>query len=355
MIVDTHHEAAALQRPPLLVRRPLEELLDARGCGSGPVHAEMIGEGHSNVTFAIERRGWRAVLRRPPRPPFHPGAHDVLREARILRLLEHTPARVPRVIFTCEDESVLGVPFYVMEELHGTVITSRLPESLDDEEGRAAVADELVDALVELHALDVTTPELARIGRPDGFLDRQLRTWGSIWSEHRTRDVPDIDEITRWLVGHQPQAPRRPAVVHGDYRLGNVMFAAGAPARLVGILDWEIATLGDPLCDVGWMLSTWPEPGDEAGTLLSMAGAVAEGGFPTRAELADRYAERSGRSVAEIGWYVVFAFWRAAIGLETLYKRALHGGSDDPFLHELSVGVPELAQRARLATAAALS
>jgi aminoglycoside phosphotransferase (APT) family kinase protein len=351
LIVDTHEDAARLSRRPLLVLRPLEAVLDKCGFGGGPLRAQLIGEGHSNVTFLLEREGRRAVLRRPAYPPER-SARDVLREARILRLLGPTPARAPKVLLACDDRSLLGAPFYVMEHVAGTVIAPSIPDTLDDDIGRNAVADELVDALVELHSVDITAPGLAAIGHPDGFLDRQLRTWTAIWRAHRTRDLPVVEEVAAWLAARRPR-PRRPAIVHGDYRLGNMIFAPAAPARLISILDWEIATIGDPLCDVGWMLANWPEPGHESGTLLAMAGTVAEGGFPARAELVARYAERSGRAVGDIRWYVVLAFWRAAIGLETLHARSLTGTPDDPFVHELEVGVPELADRARTAAAEA--
>ncbi|MGE4425742.1 MAG: phosphotransferase family protein [Solirubrobacteraceae bacterium] len=351
-IVETLEEAAGLPQPPLLVRRSLEEYLDRHGLGSGALTAQLIGGGHSNVTFRVQREGLRAILRRPPRPPFHPSAHDVMREARVQKALEPTVARVPRVLHACDDTTLLGVPFYLMEEVHGTVITSSLPESLDDAEGRIALTGEFVDALVELHAVDTCAPALRAIDRGPGFIDRQIHRWYAVWQESRTRDIAEIDEVAVWLRRNRPPEPRERTVVHGDYRLGNVMFAAGAPARLQSILDWEIGTVGDPLVDLGWILTTWPEPGDDSGTLLSMAGAVAGGGFPTRAELIDRYATRTGRAVDGLGWYRAFAFWRAAIGLESLYARRVQfSGPNDLFLLSLAIGVPELAVRAREATA----
>lgn len=346
LAVDTHQEARALAVPPLLVRRPLEALLDRHGIGDGPVEAELVGEGASNVTLVIRRGAARAILRRPPHGRSEQAARNVLREARLLELLEPTAARAPRLLLTCTDPAVLGVPFYVMEEVAGTVITSALPLRLDDPDGRDAVARELVDALVELHAIDLRSSGLHAIGRPDDFLDRHLRRWTGIWERHRTREVPVLDEVTRWLRSHRPEPSSAPTLVHGDYRLGNVVFGTAGPARLCAVLDWEIASIGDPLCDLAWMLTTWPEPDDPAGTLLTMAGAVAPAGFPSRAELAARYAELSGRSIDGLGWYAALALWRAAIGLETLRERALTGADDDVFVRELAVGVPALADRA---------
>jgi aminoglycoside phosphotransferase (APT) family kinase protein len=346
LVVDTHREAGALAHPPLLVRRPLEAVLDRHGIGDGPVEAELVGEGASNVTLVIRRGEARAILRRPPHRRSERAARNVLREARLLELLEPTAARAPRLLLTCTDPAVLGVPFYVMEEVAGTVITSALPFGLDDADGRDAVARELVDALVELHAIDLRSSGLHTIGRPEDFLGRHLRRWTEIWERHRTREVPVLDEVTRWLRSHRPEPSSAPTLVHGDYRLGNVVFGTAGPARLCAVLDWEIASIGDPLCDLAWMLTTWPEPDDPAGTLLTMAGAVAPAGFPSRSELAARYAELSGRSIDGLGWYAALALWRAAIGLETLRERALTGAADDVFVRELAVGVPALADRA---------
>jgi aminoglycoside phosphotransferase (APT) family kinase protein len=157
--------------------------------------------------------------------------------------------------------------------------------------------------------------------------------------------VPEVDAVLAWLAAHRP-GESDVTIVHGDYRLGNVIFAPRAPARLAAILDWEIATVGDPLIDLGWLVSSWPEAGDDSGAILSLASVVAGGGFPTRGALAERYAERSGRSIRDLRWYSTFAFWRGAIGLETIYAQALRGTTDDPFALELATGVPELARRA---------
>ncbi len=330
---------------PLLALEPLERLLDAHGIGAGPLEATPLGEGHSNVTFLLRRGATELVLRRPPRPPFDPRAHDVLREARFLTALRGTAARIPEVLLVCDDRAVLDVPFYVMAKLDGDVITSTLPAALAGGAQREAIADELIGALVELHAVDVQLPAIAAFGDGERFLDRQLRRWGGIWETRRAREVPEADEVLVWLREHQP--PQADVtVVHGDYRLGNVIFAPGAPARLAAILDWEIATVGDPLIDLGWLLAAWPEPGDDSGAILSLAGAVADGGFPSRRQLAERYAQRSGRSIDALGWYTTFAFWRGAVGLETIYAQAVRGTTDDPYALALESGVPELARRA---------
>jgi len=345
-IVDTHAEAAALELPPLLVREPLAAFLDARGIGSGPLEATPIGEGHSNVTYLVRRDGAEVVLRRPPRPPLPPSAHDVLREAQLLEALAPTAARTPTVLATCAEEAVIGAPFYVMEKVEGEVLLHALPEALDPPAQRRLVAEQLIDALVEVHAVDWRACGLEGYGRPSGYLDRQLRRFSGLWEHNKTRELPALDRVTAWLTAQRP-ASGPATIVHGDYRLGNVMFAHGAPARLAAIFDWELATIGDPLADVGYLAATWAQPGDEeAGTIFSLGAVTTQPGFPTRAELIARYEERSGRSMRDVRWYATLALWKAAVFLEGSYRRLLAGTTDDPFFALLDRGVPALAERA---------
>ena len=344
-IVDTPEEAAALDLPPLLVRRPLEAYLDEHGLGSGPIDAETLGEGHSNITYTIRRGDDAWVLRRPPRPPLPPSAHDVLREAQLLSAVADADVRTPRVLLACDDETVIGAPFYVMELVEGDVITRSIPDPLDTPPERARIAKELIDALVEIHAVDWRACGLEGYGKPTGYLERQLRRFSGLWEHNKTREVEVLERTTQWLRDHLPESG--PAtIVHGDYRLGNTMFAPGAPARLAAIFDWELATIGDPLADVGYLTATYPEPGDDAGTLFSLAAVTTREGFPTRAELIARYEERSGRSMSDVRWYQTLALWKSAVFLEGSYKRLLAGTTDDPFFKMLDEGVPEIARRA---------
>jgi aminoglycoside phosphotransferase (APT) family kinase protein len=342
-IVDTPEEAAALELPPLLVRRPLERFLDARGLGTGRLEAEPLGEGHSNVTYLIRRAGGEWVLRRPPRPPLPPSAHDVLREARLLTAVQDAAVRTPRVIATSGDESVIGAPFYVMERVSGDVLTSELPAALDDERSRARIGAELVDALTELHAVDWRACGLEGYGKPTGYLDRQLRRFGGLWEHNRTRDLPVLDRVTAWLAEHRPESPEA-TIVHGDYRLGNTMFAPDA--RLVAIFDWELATIGDPLADVGYLVATWAQPGDDEDALFGLGAVTRLPGFPTREELIARYERRSGRSMSDVRWYTTLALWKSAVFLEGSYKRRLAGTTEDAFFDRLERGVPAIAERA---------
>jgi aminoglycoside phosphotransferase (APT) family kinase protein len=346
-VVDTSQEADALETPPLVVREPLEAFLDQHGIGAGRVQLERIGEGHSNVTFLVSREEARVVLRRPPRPPLPPSAHDVLREARLLRALEPTPVRVPRVLAVGDDEAVLGVPFYVMEEVHGSVITTEVPDPLDNPAERRRIAEELVDALVELHAVDWRACGLEDFGKPTGYLERQMRRFTGLWEHNQTRELPVVDEVRAWLAANLPESPPS-TIVHGDYRLGNAMIAGEPPARLVAIFDWELSTIGDPLADMGYLTVTWSQPGDPANApYSSLSAATRREGFLTREQLVARYEDKSGRPVSALSWYQALALWKAAVFMEGNYKRFVMGASDDQYLALFDEGVPALADRAR--------
>jgi aminoglycoside phosphotransferase (APT) family kinase protein len=346
-IVYTHADSAPGARPPLLVLEPLERFLDERGLGEGAIRARPIGDGHSNVTYLIERdHGFQTVLRRPPRPPLPPSAHDVLREARLLTAIERTAARVPRVLAVCDEQQVIGCPFYVMERVQGDVIVSEVPSALDTPEQRRRIGEQLIDALVEIHAVDWRAVGLEGFGKPSGYLERQLRRFGGLWEINRTRDLPAVERVAEWLAANLPESG--PAtIVHGDYRLGNTMFSPKAPARLVAVLDWEMTTIGDPLADLGYLCMFWTQAGDPGGGLREHLGRVTRAeGFPTRAELIDRYEQRSGRSMTELRWYTTLALWKSVVFMEGNYKRAIAGTTDDPYLKQFGDGVVELAHQA---------
>jgi aminoglycoside phosphotransferase (APT) family kinase protein len=231
-----------------------------------------------------------------------------------------------------------------MEKVEGDVITTQVPPALDTPEQRERIADELIDALVEVHAVDWQACGLEGYGRPTGYLERQLRRFGGLWEHNKTREIATLDKVTAWLAANRPESG--PAtIVHGDYRLGNTMFAPGAPARLVAIFDWELATIGDPLADVGYLTATYAQPGDPDTNFTRFAVSTQDG-FPTRAELIARYEERSSRSMTDVAWYATLALWKAAVFLEGSYKRLLAGTTDDPFFKALDAGVPALAEHA---------
>ena len=346
--MQTAADAAANERPPLLVLDTLGAFLDAHGLGAGQIDASPIGDGHSNVTYLVRRGDAEFVLRRPPRPPLPPSAHDVLREARLLRALADTPARVPGVLAVCDDDTVIGSPFYVMELIEGDVIVTEIPDALDTPAERRRVSEELIDALVEIHAVDWQAVGLDGFGKPTGYLERQLRRFTGLWELNKTREIGAVERVGTWLAQNMPESG--PAtIVHGDFRLGNTIFAHGAPARLAGVLDWEMATIGDPLADVGYLCMMWTERGDPEKGLREALGAVTrQEGFPTRTELIALYEERSGRSMRDLRWYTTLAVWKSVVFMEGNYKRAVSGTTDDPYLKAFGDGVVELAEQAEL-------
>ena len=347
-IIRRHADLAEGAREPLLVIEPLAELLAANRLGDGePSELEVtpIGDGHSNVTLAISSAGREVILRRPPRGPLPPSAHDVVREAKLLRALEGTPVRVPRVLLACEDPSVIGAPFYLMERVPGEVITATLPAPLDSPGERELIASELIDALVELHAVDWMAAGLEGFGKPTGYLERQLRRFTGLWEHNRTRELPVVERVGAWLAENMPESPDA-TIVHGDYRLGNTVFASDAPARLAAILDWEMATIGDPLADLGYLMMFWVQADDLSLGMFDLQGVTRLPGFPTRAELIARYEERSGRSMGSLTWYLTLALWKSVVFMEGNYKRAVAGTTDDPYLKSFGEGVVQLAERA---------
>jgi aminoglycoside phosphotransferase (APT) family kinase protein len=330
--------------------------------GDGEIEVERLREGHSNLTFVVRRDGREWILRRPPRGPLLPTAHDVLREFRVLDLLARTgsPARVPAVTDACEDEAVIGVPFYLMERAEGDVIRERLPEWLADDSRdpprRRSLAFDLVDALAELHSTDPSPFVEAGIGRPSGYLARQVRRWRGqregIQAAARdrgteARELSDYDVVRDWLEANLPEETERPTLVHGDYKLDNVLSVDGEPPRVNAILDWEMATVGDPLADLGYLLSFWAEAGDEPWREALSGSVYSAPGMPTRDEVVERYGSVTGRSMRDVRFYVTLAVWKLAILLEASYNRHLAGTTDDPFFAMLDVGVPALLDYAR--------
>lgn len=333
-------------RDALIDEASLGAWLDER-LGAGALEVTRHRAGHSNETFFVDHGARRMVLRRPPRGAFLPTAHDVEREYRVLSALQGSPVRVPRTVLVCTTEDVIGAPFYLMERVQGVVVRTAPPAYLDAVE-RRRVGEELVDALVELHSVDVEACGLGGFGKP-GYLERQLRRWRGQMelTLPSTRPLPDLEALGVWLADNLPPSQDH-TLVHGDYKLDNVMFSAAAPARLLAILDWEMSTLGDPLADLGWMISFWLESDDPSDDLFAELNRVtALEGFPSRSELVTRYAEATGRNVGALDWYRVLATWKLAILLEGSYARHLAGATDDPFFARMEAGVPALALRGR--------
>ncbi|MEV5491546.1 phosphotransferase family protein [Streptomyces bobili] len=303
--------------PPGLDLDRLRALLDRErpGLVDGPLSGRLIEGGRSNLTYAVTDGGSRWVVRRPPLGHVLATAHDMRREHRVIDALYPTSVPVPRPVLLCEDDEVLGAPFYVMEFVEGTPYrTADQLGPLGPERTRGAVLS-LVDTLVELHAVDPAAVGLADFGRPEGFLDRQLRRWGKQLDASRSRDLAGIDELHAALGRSLPSSPA-PAVVHGDYRLDNVLI--GEDDTIRAILDWEMSTLGDPLTDLG-LLVMYSVPLEVPESPVSTTASAP--GHPTPAELIERYATRSGRDVSAVSWYTAFAWFKLAVILEGIHYR----------------------------------
>ncbi|MFD5258236.1 phosphotransferase family protein [Streptomyces bobili] len=303
--------------PPGLDLDRLRALLDRErpGLVDGPLSGRLIEGGRSNLTYAVTDGGSRWVVRRPPLGHVLATAHDMRREHRVIDALYPTSVPVPRPVLLCEDDEVLGAPFYVMEFVEGTPYrTADQLGPLGPERTRGAVLS-LVDTLVELHAVDPAAVGLADFGRPEGFLDRQLRRWGKQLDASRSRDLAGIDELHAALGRSLPSSPA-PTVVHGDYRLDNVLI--GEDDTIRAILDWEMSTLGDPLTDLG-LLVMYSVPLEMPESPVSTTASAA--GHPTPAELIERYAARSGRDVSAVSWYTAFAWFKLAVILEGIHYR----------------------------------
>jgi len=312
--------------------------------GSGPFEVVRVTTGQSNEIFALERAGQRWLLRRPPRGSNVAGAHDVSREHRITAALDGTPVPHASPLLLCEDDAVIGVPFLVMEWVEGVRLYDALPVELDTPDGRRRVGEELFDALAALHLVPWQEVGLEGLGNPDTFTQRQVSRWMALYDRVRTRELPALVAAAALLQAEVPTM-QRAALIHGDFGLHNVLYAPDVPVELVAVLDWETATIGDPLLDLGYLLGLWLE-GDEPDRWFSTALPYDIEGFPGRQELATRYAARTGLDLSDIGWYRAVAQLKVACILEGAYARHVEGGSDNPGLARLEQVVPNHAEYA---------
>jgi aminoglycoside phosphotransferase (APT) family kinase protein len=315
---------------------------------AGPLRAELIAGGRSNLTYVVGDGVHEWVLRRPPLAHVLPTAHDMAREHRVISALAGTGIPVPRTVLLCEDPAVLGVTFYVMEHVRGHVVRDRLPGAWPDTpETRRAMSAGLIATLARLHAVDPGSVGLGDFGRPAGFLERQLRRWWRQWELSRTRDLPAMEELRSRLEAGLPQSGPA-AIVHGDYRLDNVMLAPDDPGRVAAILDWEMCTLGDPLTDLGLLLVYWADPADtpEQRELVSLSAITAEPGFQSPAEVVEAYAAASGRDLGALDWYVALGAYKLAVVAEGIHTRFLMGATVGEGFEIMGARVPRLVRRA---------
>jgi aminoglycoside phosphotransferase (APT) family kinase protein len=294
----------------------------------GPtVTADAIGDGHSNLTFLVSDGHSQVVVRRPPPPPLPPGAHDVLREARLLAALTSTDVPTPRVLATATAGELLDVPVFVMDFIDGTVITESTPAPGENERLRRRIGESLVDTLAALHAVAWREVGLGDFGKPDGFNARQLWRMRSLVAVDGT--VPkSFAPLDDWLHAHLPSESAT-AIVHNDFRIGNMIVDIEAGC-VAAVLDWELATIGDPLADLGYLLASWPMQGEPVVPTAAMGTAVLEAGYPSRAALLARYADRTGADLSGLNWYAALAMYKLA-ALYEYSRRRFEDGVGDPY------------------------
>jgi aminoglycoside phosphotransferase (APT) family kinase protein len=302
------------------LRRWLDDVAGAST--AAPLTARLIAGGRSNPTYEISDGTCSWILRRPPHGHVLPTAHDMGREYRVISALWDTPVPVPRSRGLCTDEDVIGAQFYVMDKLDGITLRTQQDTAALTEDQRGRLADAMVDTLVALHEVDPESVGLGNWGRPAGYLDRQLNRWRTQWEASVTTPRPEVEEILRRLSVTLPDSSF-PGIVHGDFKVDNMMLSRDDPTRIIGVLDWEMSTLGDTLTDLGILCSFWDQEGEFFNPIT--AGATALPGFPARAEVVDRYAAARGIEVTDLDWYMVFADFKIAVILEGIHARHVQG------------------------------
>lgn len=324
----------------------LEAYLHERLPGSyGALEVQQFPNGSANLTYLLTLGGTKLVVRRPPFGKIAPGAHDMRREHKVLSRLHTAYPRAPKALLYCDDDSVIGSPFFVSEYRPGVVVWDEIPPSMTghDSPGRR-IGLAVVDALADLHAVDPDACGLGDLGRPDGYLERQVRGWQARWEAVAQEPDTAVEEVGAVLARTLPKTTAS-TIVHNDFKIDNCQFAPGNPDRVVSVFDWDMATLGDPLVDVGTLLNYWPD--DDGGSALAVPG-LDRLGLPTRTEVVARYAERRGRDLTldDTAWYEAFGCWKTAIIMQQLYARYLRGETTDARMGERGAAVQKLGHRA---------
>jgi len=298
-----------------------------------PLGIRQFGGGHANLTYLLRfgegEDAVEYVLRRPPLGPVAARAHDMHREYRALSRLWQIFPLAPRAYLYCDDPEIAGADFFVMERRHGVVVRNEMPEAFGggrDAKANRKVSEVVVDVLADFHGLDYAKVGMDDMGKPAGFLERQVRGWRERFERAKTEDLPVAEEVSAWLEQHLPESPP-PTLVHNDWKLDNMALDPGDPGRCVAVYDWDMCTVGDPLCDLGTLLALWSDPGE------GMAGTnpmpTQTEGFLAREEAARRYGERTGRDLSLLPYYVVFGTFKMAVVLQQIYVRFVRGQTKD--------------------------
>jgi aminoglycoside phosphotransferase (APT) family kinase protein len=334
-------ETSAIRLREGLPLATLSEYLHGKLDGAeSAIHVEQFSDGHSNLTYLLTcDSGQEYVLRRAPLGPVAPKAHDMAREFRVLEAVHPHFPEAPHPLHLCENLSILGAVFFIMERRQGTILRSAVPPDLQrDPNYPRRISEAFIDCLVRLHSLDISG--LAALGKPDGFLARQVEGWTERWNRARTSDLSEMDAISRWLTAHMPASPP-PAVIHNDFKLDNLMFRSAD--KVEAVLDWEMATIGDPLVDLGLTLCYWSyaDTPEAPGPVPSLSSGP---GWYAREEFITRYAERTGRDLSNIVYYEVLGIYKLAVILQQIYFRYRRGQTDDPRFRDFDHHVKTLAR-----------
>lgn len=325
-------------------RPELRAALGSQFDESAPMTVEQFHGGHSNLTYLLRFGDQEFVMRRPPFGPLALKAHDMAREYRILKAVHTVFPLAPRPFVLCEEADLIGSIFYIMERRHGVVIRFEEPPELANRPvERRRVSEAMVAALAALHNVDISPPNLAALGKPSGFVERQVSGWGERWRRSQTSDLPEMDMLASWLTAHLPLDPARPALVHGDFKLDNVMLDSNDPGRIVGVFDWEMSAVGDPLVDLGILLCYWVHTAT-ATQRDALTSVTNRPGWFTREEILEHYAAQTGFDLTRITFYEVFAVFKLTVVLQQIFFRYHRGQTDDPRFAKLDQRVQWLAR-----------
>lgn len=325
-----HSDTAAVRRGEELNVAALTDYLRGKiEGGERSITVEQFPNGHSNLTYLLRIGGREYVLRRGPSGPVAPKAHDMAREYRVLRAVHPHFPEAPEVYHLCEDLAAIGATFFLMERRRGIILRDHvLPEIAALPDYRRRVSEAFIDAMVRLHAIDVTATRLIALGKPEGFLERQVQGWADRWNRAKTEEMPAMDRVIEWLIDRLPPSPA-PTLVHNDYKLDNVMLRAGSVDHIEAVLDWEMTTVGDPLADLGLTLCYWAWAAAPEVQALAIPAPTSQPGWYTRDQFVERYAQRTGRDLAHLGYHEVLGIFKLAVILQQIYYRFHRGQTQD--------------------------
>lgn len=344
--METLDQAAAIRQGEELDLPRVEDYLrDALPALEGPVTLRQFPRGHSNLTYLVTVGARELVLRRPPFGTKARGAHDMAREYRILAALREVFPYVPRPLALCQDAAVLGAPFYVMERIQGLIPRRELPAAIArDTAAVRRLFEGFVDVLVELHGLDYRGLGLADLGKPEGYARRQVEGWSARYRRARTPDAPEGEDVMQWLESHVPPDTDRPAIIHNDFKFDNLVLDPGDPRRIIGVLDWEMSTIGDPALDLGCTLGYWVEGDDPPELQMVRTLPTHVPGAMTRRQMVERYAALTGRVIEPFDYYYIFGLFRLAVIAQQIYYRYYQGQTRDERF-KLLIGAVQVLER----------